>query len=287
MSNFLSDNNSNFIETNQEQNPWVKGVTQGSLYKMPEESRSTLLKSIVASTNASKRKTLEWVHVALQTETNIKKIAQAILWTMNDAAQVASESNQLLIVNIQRENTLWKVYCCQIIRKVTKSLIKNSLEVVRGRLDPLNGLQMAALDEIGSYFLQHYSIFKKKFESDIQKAEEKSITLRLRFYAKVKNLLQNPSRYLAMEARDQAKYLVEIASEKVMDFPNIPLSKIREIEVVRDLAMQTLNALNCSGSEEIERQCIAIVNHVNRVAIDIILPYHTHWTSGHCKDKAA
>lgn len=274
-------------QTVENQNEWVRGATQGALFKIHEEIQGETAQKLIDNIDAASRKTSQWLEEALHTRTDINKISQKLFWTLNDITEVAGQSNQLSLVNLQRAHTMLQTHCCQIIRKVSTKLIKNTLAVAKRRVDHSDPFQLHQLDVIASLILDVYKNSKVQAHADIAYEEAKSLWMRQEFQKQIGYLLSDPSRYHTVVIKETAKICIESTYDEVREISNLSDTLLVSIQLVRNQAMDALNVLEMTTPDEMLKECETIVKQVTRVGEDILLAYKAHWNPGKCGRVAA
>lgn len=275
------------VSTEGNHDEWVRGVTQGALYKINEEKQRENAQKLINNIDAAKSKTLEWIEEAANSRTNITKIKNKLLWTLKDINEVTEQSHQSCLVNLQREHTMLQVHCCQIIRKVSTQLIKNTLALAKRKIDNSDPFQLHQLNVIADLILDVYNNSKVQAHADIAYEEAKSLWMRREFLKQISYLLSDPSRYHTYVIKETAKISIQSTYDEVCEISGLSKKILEDVELVKNQAMDALNALEISQPEEMLNQCERIVKQVTHVGENILFAYKNHWHAGNCGHVAA
>lgn len=197
----------NYVGAENSQNSWTPGSKRGALYSVPKALQNETAQNLINSTRIAKQKTALWIREAKKTGTNInlKEIVKALQWTSKDIADVAIQSGQLATVNLQRENIIWQMHCCDIIREVTKQVIRSATQVAYRKINPSNDYQKKALSNLENAFLKEFSTNAKQPQSNIEQEELKSKRVRSTFSRLVHLLIKDPLAYEARVIKENTK----------------------------------------------------------------------------------
>lgn len=261
------------VEADLAQNFWTRGVTQGATFKILSGIHAETVQSLVDSTLAAKRKTEQWIREAKKTGTDIdiEGIIDALQWTTNDIADVAAQSNQLPIINLQRENTIWQFHCCYLIREVTKKVIYSTVKQASQRINLSDTFQAGELIKLSLSYLNAYSYSEHLSQNNIDLEEMKSRRLRQEFLRQVSMLLKAPSIYKAIAIRENMRIAIDSTCQEMRLARGITKEANAEIDKVRNKAMKTLGALQLTTAEEMHAQCDALLAQVNRICAIILI----------------
>lgn len=269
---------------NNDQTPWLRGVTQGIHYQIHGQDLVTLTQTVGQEIRTAKRTTQLWMLQAVKTQTNIVEIVKALKWTINDIAEVSEHPRQHPLLNLQRERTIWQLNCCQIIHKVSERLIKTTAELAKQRLTPADTFQSKELENVTTYYARQCALKKGNMSCNIQAQEEKCLMLRKQFLEHVSFLLRDPVGYRVWALKAHTQHSVEHTCRTYCNQEGMTPDTKARIDELRFNALASLEALDCTTPEEMWKSCNAIANKVNRTleSIQVQLCLHVRWMSGNC-----
>lgn len=280
------------VEINNDQKPWVRGATRGAPYMIHPKAQAEIAQKLVDSTMAAKKKTDRWISEARTTKTDIdiEGILKDLQWTTKDMAEVAVQSHQLPIVNLQRANNIRQMHCCSIIREVTKKVISSTIELASQKINPSDPFQANELTRLGEISLSKYSTsHNKNCRWNIDHEEKKSEKLRQDLLEDLSLLLKSPSRYKALAIKENTMKNIESEYQELRYSDGVTTEIGLEIDKIRNRAMDAINALQITTPEEMHTECEAIVAQVNQATSSIFtsICLHSQKMNSHCSNSGA
>lgn len=292
MNSLLATANSTdkYTGTGNNQKGWNPGAQKGALYKVPKGLQDETAQHLINHTLIAKQKTIQWMHEAKVTEAKIDlgEIVKALQWTSKDIADVAIQSNQLVTVNLQRENIIWQLHCCDLIREVTKQVIRSTTKLAYQKINPLNDYQKKALNSLEAAFLKEYLTSGKPPQSNIEQEELKSQRLRLTYLQLVSLLIKDPLAYEARIIKENTKLNIESAYQEMCSAAGLTKEISLELDKIKARAISALNAIEITNPENMIDACASIVAQINRTTATIFccLNLTIQHSSGRCKAEA-
>lgn len=265
---------------------WIRGVTQGALFKISEDVRQRHLQKIIENIAIAEQKTSQWLEEGIRRGVNLDKTIQMLIWTDNDITEVSAQSNQLSLVNLQRKHTMLQVHCCHIISKITKKMIREALALVQTRLDNSNAFQRHQLKVIKSQFLKVYNSDKTQTQPDIHNAEAKSAYIRQKFLYEISLLVSNPAGYQALLIKKNTLAYVEMVFARLGRLHTLTAQKSQALKLERLDMLETLQAIEHSSLHQIANECDLLIKKADRIANEILLAFDISWSSGFCGSLA-
>lgn len=123
--------------------------------------------------------TRNWLNIARQENVNVGKEWNKIQWTILDGLSVLNQTQQMSEVLLVQQVTTRRLYCCQIIRKVTRQRIENfasALSQIKGlqhQLDFINRCKNWALKFLPArVFLHSPDIMEEKCKIILNHVED-------------------------------------------------------------------------------------------------------------------
>lgn len=274
-------------QAQQNETPWVRGVTQGAIYTITKAELNQAKKKIQKETYATKNKTRAWVQEAIKTQTNIDAMVKDLNWTLLDCHEVAEQQSQLNIINMQRENTILHFHCTQIIRKVTKSIIRLAAKQQMNTFAIEDHYRRNQLEKMEVFFAKMCSKRSWHIQGNISEAEAESRRIRQSFYNQLCLLKRDQDRYLTISIKEMTRININHSCSIVKQLAHPYPSLTTIIENIHRKALESLNPLPIIDSEQMYQECQKIVGEANKTLMPILITLNANWSSGNCSKEVA
>lgn len=231
----------------------------------------------VAEIHKSNNKITEWSLTAHQTGTNINAIKKDLEWSFKDILEVAKQTTQDPLVNLNRAQKVLQIHCCRIIQEITEHLIIKTLELAKERLNSSDPFQAFQFGEIGNHFLE---LNAKEIQGNVTHEEEKSKWIRNKFLFEISLLVNHIELYKTIWAKKTTLKYVKSIFAKLQELNGLKLKPSESLENAKNKIINKLNAVKITTTplEKMLEKCSKAVIQTKSIA-------RLHWLSGNCADS--